>query len=378
MKSSKHIIAIIIVLVVLIGGGVFFLPKLAALTNGTAGSSFSEHADSTAVAPAEDNQDNNVEEDSLSFEDKMQQELQTLKAEYNKRRKRHVWTLGRGKTIIVYLLQAQRYVNKMGGKILHMEEIHDDRSSAFQTAQIDLLKPSGDTLKLELQVSESIFRDDASMLAVAFQVTSLTPELIVALNKLDYPYDLLIPPFGMKEEFYPDLDKVRNKELVLWITMESTKLNKVHNKLRPLRIHHTEEQIELVIDDAKKLVPNAVGIVSRYGEQAVEHKQLLQAILKPAEKNKLWFLDATNNRLSKIDETCKDLSITCKTASPYNPDNSALNDYMRSKMRESNKKGLAVMILPLTLENVSKLSDLSTRAKNQGTSLVNLSTFMKY
>lgn len=374
MRKYKHIIAIIIVLAVLIVGIKFALPKIAELQNGTKETA-TQNTDSTAT---EVSASNVPEEEPLSFEEKMQQELQTLKAEYSKRRKRNIWTLGRGKTIIVYLLQAQRFINKTGGQILRMEEIHDDRSSAFQTAQIDLIKPNGDTLLLELQVSESIFRDDASMLAVAFQVTSLTPELIVALNKLDYPFDLLIPPFGMKDGFYPDLDKVKRKELVLWLTMESTKLNKVHNKLRPLRIHHTEEQIEMVIDDAKKLMPNAVGIVSRYGEQAVEHKQLLQAILKPADKNNLWFLDATMNNLSKVSEACKDLSISCKASSPYNPDNSALADYMRSKMRESTKKGLAVMILPLTLDNVNKLSDLSSRAKNQGTTLVNLSTFMKY
>lgn len=377
MKKSKHIIAIIIVLVVMIGGGIFILPKMATLQDESQVTISVAESDSTTANSVVE-KDSAADEDSLTFEEMMQQELQVLKAEYNKKKKRNVWTLGRGKTIIVYLLQTQRFINKMGGTILHMEEIHDDRSTAFQTARIDLLSPAGDSLKLELQVSESIFRDDASMLAVAFQVTSLPPELIVALNKLDYPYDLLIPPFGMGDGFFPDLDKVNNKELVLWLTMESTKLNKVHNKLRPLRIHHTEEQIETVIDDAKRLVPSAVGVISRFGEQAVEHKQLLQAILKPTEKNKLWFLDATMNKLSKVPEVCKDLSIQCKASSPYNPDNSALTDYIRSKMRESNKKGLAVMILPLTLDNINKLGDLSLKAKNQGTSLVNLSTFMKY
>lgn len=375
MNRFKHIFAIIIVLTVLVVCGIFVLPKIYALRDAPR-----ETSEDSTLADSGENGSNGSDmvEDTLSFDEKLQQELQTLKAEYSKRRKRHVWTLGRGKTIIVYLLQTQRFVNKMGGQILHMEEIHDDRSTAFQTAQVDLLNPSGDTLKLELQVSESIFRDDASMLAVAFQVTSLTPELIVALNKLDYPYDLLVPPFGMGEGFYPDLDKVKKKELVLWLTMESSKLNKVHNKLRPLRIHHTAEQIELVIDDAKRLMPKAVGIVSRFGEQAVEHKQLLQAILSPAEKHNLWFLDATTNKLSKVSEACKDLTISCKASGPYNPDNSALSDYIRSKMRESNKKGLAVMIIPLTLDNVNRLSDLSSKAKNQGTTLVNLSTFMKY
>lgn len=174
MRKYKHIIAIIIVLAVLIVGIKFALPKIAELQNGTKETA-TQNTDSTAT---EVSASNVPEEEPLSFEEKMQQELQTLKAEYSKRRKRNIWTLGRGKTIIVYLLQAQRFINKTGGQILRMEEIHDDRSSAFQTAQIDLIKPTGDTLLLELQVSESIFRDDASMLAVAFQVTSLTPALV--------------------------------------------------------------------------------------------------------------------------------------------------------------------------------------------------------
>lgn len=373
MRKSNHILAIIIVLTVLIGGGVFALPKLAEL-QGKSEKDTTETADSSAVENIEELE--TAEEEPLTFEEKMQQDLQTLKTEYSRRHKRYIWTLGRGKTIIVYLLHAQRFVQKNGGQILRMEEIHD--RTAFQTAQMDILKPDQDSLRLELQVSESIFRNDASMLALAFEVKTITPEMIVALNKLDFPYDLLIQPFGMSQGFFPDLDKVKNKELVLWISMESTKLDKSHNKLRPLRIHHTEEQIELVINDAKKLVPSAVGIVSRFGEQAVEHKQLLQAILNPAEKNKLWFIDATSNKLSKVPSVCKDLSIQCKSASPYNPDNSSLADYMKIKMRESTKKGLSVMIIPLTLDNIEKVSDLSTRAKNQGTSLVNLSTFMKY
>lgn len=374
MRNLKHIIAIILALVILVGGGVFLLPKLGILQD--------ENAQGKGPAPtslqAENaSKINEVEKDTLTFEEKLQKELQTVKTEYSKRRKRNIWTLGRGKTIIVYLLQAQRFVNKMGGQVLYMEEIYD--RSSFQTAQVDILKPDQDTLRLELQVSESIFRDDASMLAVGFQVTKMTPELIVALNQLDYPFDLLVPPFGMSEDVYRDIEKIKNKEIVLWVTMESTKLNQVHKKLRPLRIHHTEALIEMRLDSAKLAVPNAVGLVTRYGEQAVEHKQLLQAILKPTAKNKLWFLDATANKLSKINEDfCKDFEIKCKQSSPYNPDNSALSDYIRSKMREANKKGLAAMLLPLTLDNLSQLEDLSAKAKKQGTSIVNLSTFMKY
>ena len=76
-----------------------------------------------------------------------------------------------------------------------MEELYND-NNAFQSANLDAITPDGDTLAINLQVSSNIFRDNASYLFIAFQVTRLTPELIVALNELDFPYDLLITPFG--------------------------------------------------------------------------------------------------------------------------------------------------------------------------------------
>ena len=83
------------------------------------------------------------------------------------------------------------------------------------------------------------------------------------------------------------------------------------------------------------------------------------------------------NKLSIIPQTCKDMGMTCKSASPYNPENSALADYTKAKLREAKRNGLAVMILPLNQASLDKLGDLSEKAKSQGTTLVNLSTFMK-
>ena len=370
MGKMKHVVAIIIVLAVLIGGFVYLLPKFSEMRAAGKSNGEAVSVETDAEAAAEDSVQ------ALPFEEKMKLALEPLEVSYSKRKKRHIWTMGGGETIIMYLLQTQRFVNKAGGKILYMEELYNN-NEVFQAANVDLLKDNGDTLNIEIQVSRSEFKPGASMLAVAFQATSLSPELVVGLNQLNYPYDLLVPPFGPSEEFFVDLKRVKKKEIVLWMAMESTKLNRVHNKLRPLRIHHTEEQIETVINDAFRVLPEAKGIASRYGEQAVEHRQLLQAILKPAKENHLWFMDISMNKLSIIPQTCKDMGMTCKSASPYNPENSALADYTKAKLREAKRNGLAVMILPLNQASLDKLGDLSEKAKSQGTTLVNLSTFMK-
>ena len=188
----------------------------------------------------------------------------------------------------------------------------------------------------------------------------------------------MVTPFGMGDGFLPDLDFVKNKELVLWILMESQSLDSRHKKLRPIRIHHTEQQIENIITEAKTLVPSAVGIATRFAEQAVEHKQLLQATFKPSKEQNLWFIDLSTNQKSKVDETCKEFSMRCKSITPYNPSNSTLDDYIGKRLRSAARSGMAAMVLPLSLESISKVKAMKSKAAHQGTSIVNLSTFMKY
>ena len=314
-----------------------------------------------------------IENDTIPFEQKFQDEMKIISSSYSKRSKRTIWTLARGKTIVVYLLQAQKFIQKHGGTVLLMEELSDN-PNAYQSAKLDMLTPKGDSLHLTLQVSDNIFMKNASLMSIVFQTTNLSPDIIARLNNLDFPFDMLIPPFGLNNEFYKDLDRIKNKELVLWMAMESVNLNKVHNKLRPLRIHHTAEQIEETIKEAKKILPSAAGIATRYGEQAVKHKQLLQAILKPTEANGMWFLDMSMEERTVVPQTCKDFEINCKIAYPYNPDNSSIEDYVHQKLREAPKSGTSIMILPLTEQNLSKIEDVSKKAAKQGTTLVDLST----
>ncbi len=365
MNKVKHILAIFIVLAIL-AAAAYFLPKT------EFGSRMLNSGESHPEAVAD-----TAAQDTTPFIDKFKDHLQVLQTGRSKRKKRDIWTLGKGRTIVYYLLQAQRFLKANGGTVLRMEELHDD-PTVFQSATLDALDPKGDTLKLLLQVSENMFRDNASILSIAFQVTRLSPELIVALNELDFPYDLMVTPFGMGDGFFPDLDRIKNKEVVLWILMESQSLDSRHKKLRPIRIHHTEQQIENIINEAKLLVPSASGIATRFAEQAVEHKQLLQATFKPTKEQGLWFLDLSTNQKSRVDETCKEFSMRCKALTPYNPSNSTLDDYIGKRLRNAARSGMSAIILPLNLESISKVKAMKAKAAHQGTSIVNLSTFMRY
>ena len=363
MNKMKHILAIFIVLAV-IATAAYVLPKLG-LEN------LLPKQDTTEETVA----DTTAAQDTLPFIDRMKAELEVLQAQYSKRKSRDIWTLGKGRTIINYLLQAQRFLEKNGGKVLYMEEVFND-NNAFQSALLDAVAPNGDPLHLNLQSSSYVFRDNASYLSLSFQVTKLTPELIVELNKLDYPYDLLVTPFGMPDGFFPDLDRVKDKEIVLWLVMESQNLDSRYSKMRPIRSHHTEEQIRNTITNAKSLIPSASGIATRFAEQAVEHRPLLQAVLNAAKENNLWFADISLNKKSKLLELCPELDMTCKILSPYNPSNSSLDDYIHQKLRGAARSGMGAMILPLTAESIAKVKTMKEKTAAQGTTLINLSTFM--
>lgn len=364
MSKRKHIIAILFVVLILASIGVI-VPMSGVLDDHSQEASTELAADTLSV------------QDTTPLVQKLQDEMQVIQVGKSRKRKIPIWTLGKGRTIIVYLQQAQRFIQKNGGSVYYMEELHGI-DGVFQAALLNFTDNKGDTLNLELQISENMFRSNASILAMGFQVSKLTPEYVVLLNELDFDYTLLIPPFGTADDFHDLLNRVQKKEVALWMIMESNRLNRSHNKYKPIRIHHTEQQIEETISEAKTLYPEAKGIATRFAEQAVEHRQLLQATFRPLATQKMWFLDLSNNKLSKTEESCKDFTIQCDKVSPYNPDNSALEDYAKQRLRDAQKNGLSAMVLPLNKESLEMAKVIQERAKKQGTNIINLSKFISF
>ena len=117
MNKIKHILAIFIVLAA-IATLAYVLPKTGL-----------ENLLPKQDAPEETVADTTAAQDTLPFIDRMKSELEVLQAQYSKRKNRDVWTLGKGRTIINYLLQAQRILEKNGGKVLYMEEVFNDNNA---------------------------------------------------------------------------------------------------------------------------------------------------------------------------------------------------------------------------------------------------------
>ena len=162
MKKFKHIIAIFIVLGII--SGVAFL-----LQETSIGEKLFNR-DSVAASV----QDTTAVQDTTPFVEKLKKHLEVVQTQKS-RKKKEIWVLGNGRTITHYLLQAQRFLRKNGGEVLYMEELHGD-PTVFQSAALDALTPEGDTLRLVLNVSENVFKNNASYLSQKQGIGSLAPD----------------------------------------------------------------------------------------------------------------------------------------------------------------------------------------------------------
>ena len=150
MKKFKHVIAIFIVLGII--SGVAFL-----LQETSIGEKLFNRESAAATAT-----DTTAVQDTTPFVEKLKKHLEVVQTQKS-RKKKEIWVLGNGRTITHYLLQAQRFLRKNGGEVLYMEELHGD-PTVFQSAALDALTPEGDTLRLVLNVSDNIFKNNASYL----------------------------------------------------------------------------------------------------------------------------------------------------------------------------------------------------------------------
>lgn len=319
--------------------------------------------------------DTTAKADTTSFAGGLKKSFPVLKEIKGKGRgpnkKPDVWMLGNGISIPNYMLRAQRYIREHKGRVLRMEELHGKMPSALLHCVDSLDKP----LTIEVRVGE-LFLDSASRIGVAFMVDTLTPATLNALNDLDFTVTLLVTPFDSSKALFAMLDQLKHKELVAWIPMESYNLLSAKLGAHSIQIHHSEADIEKTIEEAFRRMPDAAGVATRLGQRAVEHKPLLQAMLKPLAKRQAWFWDLTANRFSSTNEACSELGMPCRRSAPYNPDVTTLDIYITAALNLARKSGKAAIALPLTKDALAAVAHFKESATAQGTEIVKMSAIV--
>ena len=138
-------------------------------------------------------------------------------------------------------------------------------------------------------------------------------------------------------------------------------------------IHHSEKEIRKLVDDVAHILPNVVGIASRMGERAVEHKPLLQALIRSLGERNLWFLDLTQSRFSRSLEVCNELKVPCRM-SQIMPTGKKSSEYLQAALALALRTGNSSAILPLNEDNIEAVRAIIPLAEAQGTEIVKLTT----
>jgi len=307
----------------------------------------------------------------LSLHDDLQREMSVLKTSKKRGSKPEIWTVGKGVAIPVYLLRAQRQIRRRSGSVLRMEELNGKQQSARLMWRDSL----GDSCTVEIRIGDT-FLDNSSRLAIGFVlIQPPTAAELHSLSTLSAPYSILVQPFDTNKTLLYDLDQLPNKEIVAWLGMEPHRYPWISPGPKSILIHHSEREISDLIDEVVHRIPSVSGITTRMGERAVEHKPLMQALLRALGKRKLWFLDLTQNRFSRSSEVCSELGIPCRK-SRIKPSEIKAEEYLRSALNTAVKSGENIVILPLSEENVNAVRASIPQADSLGTQIVKLSALM--
>ncbi len=330
--------------------------------------------------------------DTLGFKRHLQNSLGVLKTnkisrkrrESNSSIRRETWVVGKGRTIVEYLLLTKKYVEANGGKILSMEEIFNkpyDSNPFFQAANIQLLDSQNDSLNIQLKISNSDYIPGHSKIAIVFEGKELSSSLDF-LKTLNYPHTILITPQKENEKERLELERSpnSNRTIVLWQFMQSRDINSGHKNA--IQLQDLEEgKIEQILLESFGALPDAVGLATRLGEQAVENESFLTSILQVVQNRDAFFLDLTGVKTSKTNFVCRDLNLLCASLKEFNPGNQSVEEYIKKVLKDVAKKGNAVMILPLDGVHTEKiwkeLAGIEERVEKQGTEITTLQSLME-
>jgi polysaccharide deacetylase 2 family uncharacterized protein YibQ len=252
-----------------------------------------------------------------------------------------------------------------------MEEMSSNRKT--QSAKLTWRTSSGDSATVEIHIGEE-FLEGSSSLALLFVLDSaLTPAEYSSLEKLSVPLSLLINPFDSANTSNEKIGALKNAEIVAWVGMEPHRYPWISPGPHSILIHHSEKEIRKLVDEVAQKLPSMVGIASKMGERAVEHKPLLQALIRAIGEKKMLFLDLTQSRFSRSLEVCNELKVPCRM-SQIKPANKNANEYLQAALGIALRAGNSSVILPMNEENIEAVRVIIPLAEAQGTEIVKLTT----
>lgn len=356
MKIATHISIILIAILILIGLG-HFLPTYLNISPATLTLGLISKP-TTPIKPP------------MPLKDTLAAVLNVQKKQSFKKGP-ETWSLGNGIPLPVYLLRAKRVIESRNGKIISMQEIFPGPKASIQWAD-----SSGTITYTTIKYSDD-YLQGSSVIGMAFLCEAPPDSILSAkLKALDIPLTLIVRPFKVHEDSTWKLHTFDSLEYVGWIGMEPHQYPWVTPGNKSILIHHKDADINSILTDAKKRLPNMKGIATYMGERAVEQQPLLETLFTILNKEQLWFLDLTQSRFSKTMGICESKGAHCKLSNSHSK-SLPPEEYLTQVTKSASKNGKALAILYLSDKSILAASNMIATVKSQGTTFVHLTNLIQ-
>ncbi len=271
---------------------------------------------------------------------------------------------GQGLPLYTYLQRAQEILDSLNCPIDDGREV-----KAHSVLEVDFTCSSQWTGKLRF-LQDAKAHQLFSQIAVVFQIdTILDISLLNELQRVRFPYTLLINPFRLEDGAEYNLKQLTNKEVLIHMPMEPQKFPYVNSGAQSLLINHNKDQIRQRIVNAIKRLPDAKAIAPYMGGRAVQHPSLMIDLFEILADKKMSYLDLHLEGRSERRAWCHQVGIECPiTQAPSKKWNSL--DLIERSVRNAKKNGRNILLLNADTSSVHMIQDRIDKWGDTGLELV--------
>ena len=199
-----------------------------------------------------------------------------------------------GKSISLYKVT-------LGGKVSHWILITRLKKPALKPGKIPEMQPLETKRREEKpgveteKVSSRPMRRSNQPAKLAFIIDDIGAYEIGAMNlkKLGIPITAAILPDSARAHEEATLIQEYGLQALIHLPMEPLNGDgQTYDQEKTINLHSTDDEIKAIIEKAKKIIPNAVGVNNHQGSLATTDRDLMNRTLKIIKENGLFFIDS--------------------------------------------------------------------------------------
>lgn len=248
-------------------------------------------------------------------------------------------TFPKGRPIHEYALDIEKICRARGITVVAGAELRPpNRSVEYH------LESNGHAIKLRATLGAAVMAGSARLAIVFTGLDSLTETLAAQMEQAPWEKTLVVDPYAGN----PALRKLRftdpRNEVLAELPMEPAAYPHVNPGKRALFIHHTREDVERILSEAKDSLPKAAGYATRFGDRAIENQPLLENVFRFTAARKLLFLDLTGSQRSLARQTAAAQGARSRTVAEFK-EVAGLEEELARKAAMAQKTGEAVFVV---------------------------------